>query len=373
MNTVNTDKKENKHIKIKITGRVQAVFYRDGVKKIANQNNLVGTVESLKDGSIEIVASGDEKEVRNLLDWCYTGSPLSSVESLSFEYLKIGDKKLESKLKEDFLIKKNNKNYFVDKYLAIINFINRYIKKVKNITLKYFHFSKLENKIKETVLEHAPKHLVIIPDGNRRWAKAKGLLTWNGHKIGADNLKDLIIFSFQNKVKYITAWGFSTENWNRDTNEVEMLMKLFLDFIKQNYHFFLENKISFSHFGRKDRLSCELLNEIHKLESETKSFDEYHFAIALDYGGRDEIQRAINESKRVGDESNFEKYIDTAKFPDPDLIIRTGGERRSSGMMPWQSAYAEYYFSNLNFPDFKTNNLRDAFLDYSSRNRRFGK
>ena len=204
MNTENTDKKEYKHIKIKITGRVQAVFYRDGVKKIADKNNLTGTVENLKDGSIEIMASGEEKEIRNLLDWCYKGSPLSSVESLSFEYLKMEDKKLEIKLKEDFLIKKNNKNYFVDKYLAFINFLNRYAKIIKSVLLKYFYFNKIESKnnLIKIPLEHAPKHLVLIPDGNRRWAKAKGLLAWNGHKVGADNLKELIKFSFQKILMY---------------------------------------------------------------------------------------------------------------------------------------------------------------------------
>jgi undecaprenyl diphosphate synthase len=369
-------------LKIRVKGRVQAVFYRDGVKKIADQNKIVGKVENLKDGTVEIIASGSSENLKTLLDWCYEGSVFSKVESLSYEFLKedsVSDLNLKhnpvgdfakSKSLSEFKIEKHNKNYFLDKLIALKSFLARYYKKYQSALS--FKNKKLEIS-EEIKLENTPNHLVIIPDGNRRWAKENKMQIWNGHKVGADNLKELIEFSFKNKVKYITAWGFSTENWKRDNTEVEMLMNLFLDFIKENKDFFLENKISFHHFGRKDRLSKELLKEINNLELITKDFTEYNFAVALDYGGRDEISRAINESKKMGDESNFEKYMDTIKFPEVDLVIRTGGEKRVSGMMPWQSIYAEYYFSNLYFPDFKIKDLYEAFLDYSNRKRRFGK
>lgn len=376
-------------VKIKVKGRVQAVFYRDGVKKIADQNNIIGKVENLEDGTVEIIATGKSEDLKILLDWCYSGSIFTKVESLSYEFLKeeeIVELDLEIKNNLEFKIEKHNKNYFLDKLIALKSFLARYYIRYINIFLNRNKrlssiFSKAKNlestqsvESEEYIkLENIPNHLVIIPDGNRRWAKENKMQAWNGHKVGADNLKKLIEFSFKNNIKYITAWGFSTENWGREGKEVEILMDLFLDFLKENRKFFLENKISFHHFGRKDRLSKNLLEEISGLELETKSFTEYNFAIALDYGGRDEIVRAVNESKKVSNTEDFEKYMDTKKFPEVDLVIRTGGEKRVSGMMPWQSIYAEYYFSNLYFPDFKTKDLYDALLDYSNRKRRFGK
>ena len=217
-----------------------------------------------------------------------------------------------------------------------------------------------------------PKHLGIIPDGNRRWAKENSFLPWKGHVAGAENLIELTKIAFEEGVEYITFWGFSTENWSRDKKEVEMIMDLFLKFLKENKKFFLENKISFRHFGRKDRLSENLLKEIDALEKETVNFTFHNFAVALDYGGRDEIERAILKVKTDVNLS-FEKCLDTVGFPDVDLIIRTAGEKRVSGFLPWQSVYAEFYFSDLFFPDFKKDDLMLALKEFSGRKRRFGK
>ncbi len=226
--------------------------------------------------------------------------------------------------------------------------------------------------------ENIPKHIVIIPDGNRRWAKERGVMPWVGHSAGAESLLELLKTGYETGVSHITFWGFSTENWGRDEGEVEMIMDLFLNFLKDNKRYFLENKISFSHFGRRDRLPAELMMEIEKAEKETKDFSLYHFAIALDYGGRDEIERAIRKKEKIQDENvgvkvPFADCLDTVKFPDVDLIIRTGGEQRTSGILPWQSVYAEYYFSSLYFPEFKSKDLLIAIEEYSNRKRRFGR
>jgi len=220
-------------------------------------------------------------------------------------------------------------------------------------------------------MENIPKHVVIIPDGNRRWAKDKFLKPWNGHSVGAENILSLSDFAYKAGVKYLTSWGFSTENWEREKTEVDMIMDLFINFIKENKKLFIENKISFTHFGRRDRLPVELINQIDILKKETENFNEYHFALALDYGGRDEIERAIIKKEETG--IAFSKCLDTVEFPDVDLIIRTGGEKRTSGILPWQSVYAEYYFSDLYFPDFKSEQFKIALEDYSNRKRRFGK
>ncbi len=227
-------------------------------------------------------------------------------------------------------------------------------------------------------MDNIPKHIVIIPDGNRRWAKERGVMPWTGHSAGAENLLELLRTGYEGSISHITFWGFSTENWGRDKGEVDMIMDLFLNFLKEHKRYFIENKISFSHFGRRDRLPGDLMLEIEKAEKETEDFPLYHFAVALDYGGRDEIERAIKKKEETknqngGVEVSFSECLDTAKFPDVDLIIRTGGEQRTSGILPWQSVYAEYYFSPLYFPEFKSSDLTLAIKDYSNRKRRFGR
>lgn len=221
-----------------------------------------------------------------------------------------------------------------------------------------------------------PKHIVVIPDGNRRWAKNKGLPVWRGHQKGMQRTKELLRELRKLGVQYCTWWGFSTENWDRNTDEVEKLMVLFektLNDLARDAH---KNKIQFKHFGRHDRLAKSLVTKIEKLEKETAHYEDYHFGLALDYGGHDELIRAFKKIQKAGKEISEEtitEALDTKGFPDPDLIVRTGGEQRISGIMPWQSVYAELYFEKALYPDFDTKKLRKALDDFSQRERRFGK
>lgn len=221
-----------------------------------------------------------------------------------------------------------------------------------------------------------PKHIVVIPDGNRRWAKQKGLPVWRGHHKGMQRTKELLRELRKLGVQYCTWWGFSTENWDRDSQEVKELMVLFqktLSDLARDAH---KNKIQFRHFGRRDRLPKSLVAKIEKLEKETSEYQDYHFGLALDYGGHDELIRAFKKIQKSGkgiSEEVVNEVLDTFGFPDPDLIIRTGGEQRISGIMPWQAAYAELYFEKALYPDFDTAKLQRALEDFSKRQRRFGK
>jgi len=224
-------------------------------------------------------------------------------------------------------------------------------------------------------IENVPQHVAFIVDGNRRWAKGKGLPTIEGHRKGADNLE--VIFDFAKKVgvKYVTAWVFSTENWNRSKAEVNYLFDLFRDMFKRYKEKFLKEKVRFVHIGRKDRIPEDVRDSLIELEEETKDFTEHTAALAIDYGGHDELIRAVNEivdAKEEVNEENIKKHLDTAELPNPDLIIRTSGELRLSGFMSWQSAYAEYAFPETPFPAFTEEEFTKVLQDYSSRERRFG-
>jgi len=226
--------------------------------------------------------------------------------------------------------------------------------------------------------DSVPKHIVVIPDGNRRWAKAKLLKPWEGHiKAGSyENLFPLFKKARELGVRYVSMWGFSTENWRRSKKEIDILMRLFLKTIRDFAKEFHKEKIRFRHLGRRDRIPKELVSEMEKLEEDTKSYDGFNFQLCLDYGGRDEIVRAVNKVLGLGKkkitESEFSEFLDTADLPEPDLIIRTGGEKRLSGMMPFQSVYAELYFVDKYFPDFTPNDLEIAIKDFSNRKRNFG-
>ena len=226
-----------------------------------------------------------------------------------------------------------------------------------------------------------PVHVAIIADGNRRWAKEKGLPTLEGHRKGAENVKQLSKRAKALGVKIITFWVFSTENWTRTVKETGYLMKLFDTFIDRERKEAIKEKTRIIHMGRKDRIPEGLRKKIIQAEEETKHFTDYYFVVALDYGGRDEIMRAINQMSKVKgknltmEEEDMNKFLDTKDLPqqEPDLIIRTSGELRLSGFMTWQSAYSDYYFSPLMFPDFGPGALEKAIDEYGERKRRFGK
>lgn len=226
-------------------------------------------------------------------------------------------------------------------------------------------------------------HLAIIPDGNRRWAKERGLPTFYGHKKGFNQSIDLSKKARELGIKILTFWAFSTENWKRTEEEINYLMNLYEQMIDKNLEIALKEKIRIIHLGRKDRIKKKLKEKIIFAEEKTKNFNKYYLTIALDYGGQDEIIRAINNlnSQNLNrktfnlDENTFNQFLDTRNlpYPEPDLIIRTGGEMRTSGFMIWQAAYSEWIFYPKYFPDFTSDDLEKCINEYTKRERRFGK
>ena len=225
-----------------------------------------------------------------------------------------------------------------------------------------------------------PDHVAIILDGNRRWARARGLKPWQGHKAGYEAVKKLAYASREFGVHTFTIWAFSTENWDRPPEEINELFKLtkrgLTEFEKECHKY----KTRLVHLGRKDRFPKELSEEIARVEEATKNYTKHILNLALDYGGRDEMMRAVKRIVADGvspdeiDEKLINKYLDThdQPYPFPDLFIRTSGEQRTSGLMPWQMTYSEYYFATDHLPDFTPDKLREAILDFSRRRRRFG-
>jgi undecaprenyl diphosphate synthase len=226
-----------------------------------------------------------------------------------------------------------------------------------------------------------PNHIAMILDGNRRWARARGLKPWQGHLYGFKALEKLANASRDLGVHTFTVWAFSTENWERSQKEIDAIMDIFRHALKEKEKEFHRDRVALVHLGRKDRLPVDIRNELTRIEVDTAKYSSNHiFNIAVDYGGRDEILRAVK--KIVSDkipvdkinEKTFGKYLDTQgqPYPEPDLFIRTSGEQRTSGLLPWQMAYTEFYFEEKHLPDFTPENLRAAILDYSRRRRRFG-
>lgn len=223
-----------------------------------------------------------------------------------------------------------------------------------------------------------PQHVVIIPDGNRRWAKNHGLDSIEGHKKGLDTALSVVKGSRSLGVKVLTLWGFSTENWDRTNYEVKYLMKIYTWFFKRHLKELTKEGVKFHWLGRRDRVPQTLKQILEKVEKETSKNTKYVLNICIDYGGHDEIVRAVKKIVRKGipaskiDENMIAQNLETNGIPDPDLLIRTSGEMRTSGIMPWQTAYTELFFSKLLFPDFSVAELSRAVNDYSRRQRRFG-
>ena len=222
------------------------------------------------------------------------------------------------------------------------------------------------------------RHLAVIMDGNGRWAKKHHLPRLAGHRAGAESLDRTMHWCKEAGISYLTVYAFSTENWTRSKGEVAGLMKLLSHFIKAKEKELVKNGIAFRVIGRREDLSPKLQKEIAALEEKTKGGD-FTLVVALSYGGRDEIVRAAAKLAAKGllgsdrvDEEAFESCLDTAGIPDPDLIIRTSGELRLSNFLLWQAAYAEFYFTDVLWPDFDKAEFDKAIASFSKRERRMG-
>ena len=226
-----------------------------------------------------------------------------------------------------------------------------------------------------------PHHVAIIPDGNRRWATSKGLPPYEGHRKGFKVAIEIGKEARKQGVKVLTFWAFSTENWKRTQIEIDFLMKLFLQMAEEFYKEAVKHKIRIVHLGRKDRIDLKLRKRIEDIEGKTRKNTSHYLVLALDYGGRDDILRAIskivNKTKRTENltEDKFSKYLDTSvlPYPYPDLVIRTSGEMRTSGYLIWQAAYAELMFVKKHFPDFTPQDFAKCIKEFGIRSRRFGK
>lgn len=228
-----------------------------------------------------------------------------------------------------------------------------------------------------------PNHVAIILDGNGRWAKSKGMPRNYGHRQGAKNVETICQAAHDLGIKYLTFYAFSTENWNRPKDEVDALMKLLHNYMKTCLKTASKNNMRVRVIGDISKLDRETQEQIVELEEKSKIYDGLNMTIAINYGSRDEITRAMKnialdvEAGKLKvsqiDEKLISGYLDTKELPEPDLIIRTSGEQRLSNYLLWQIAYSELYFTKVLWPDFKKKHLIEAIEEYGERNRRYGK
>lgn len=229
-----------------------------------------------------------------------------------------------------------------------------------------------------------PQHLAVICDGNRRWAKEHGLPPFEGHKRAVDKVFDeLIEAASERGIKYLTFWIFSTENWQRDKLEVEGLMNLFRLFFDTRINEFKKKNIRFKMIGNLADFAPDIQKRIVDGMEKTKDCNKITVTLAMSYGGRDELVRAIRslaEEVATGelkpaqiDSATVTAHLDTLGIPDPDLIVRTSGEQRLSGFLLWQCEYSEFYFPTWHFPEFDAQKLDECLAEFNSRKRRFGK
>ena len=223
-------------------------------------------------------------------------------------------------------------------------------------------------------MKDIPQHVAIILDGNGRWAKKRGMPRTYGHAAGAKNVEPVVRAASDAGIRYLTLYAFSTENWKRPEGEVKTLMKLLKQYLKTCLTLALENDMVVTFIGDESGLDKGLQEEMDDVRAQTKDNGGMTLIIALNYGGRDEIVRAVRKigAEAVITESAFSQFLDTAGIPDPDLMIRTSGEERTSNFLPWQLCYSEFYFTEVAWPDFDEAELRKAIEAYRNRDRRFG-
>lgn len=234
----------------------------------------------------------------------------------------------------------------------------------------------------ELDMEKLPQHIAVIMDGNGRWAKSRGLLRTQGHKMGVEALKKIVEECSNLGIGYLTAYAFSTENWKRDIKEVSAIMRLIEIYLKSELKQMLANQVRLKTIGDLSALPPNIQKVLYDSMDKTKDNKGLTLTIALNYGGRDDIKRCVqNLCQKVLDndllpqdvtENLISKTLDTGFMPDPDLVIRPSGEQRLSNFLLWESAYSEFWYSQINWPDFKPENLREAISSYQQRDRRYG-
>jgi len=227
--------------------------------------------------------------------------------------------------------------------------------------------------------ERIPVHVAMIMDGNGRWAKQQGKPRLFGHRAGTENLRNIISACVEFGVRYLTIYAFSTENWNRPKDEVRGLLKIMSDALERELPELNRQGVRLRHFGRLERLDQKLIKKINLAMEQTAHNDRLDVCIAWNYGGRDEIVRAVEriveDGRKPGEisEELISEYMFSSEVPDPDLVIRTSGEYRTSNFLVWQSVYSEWYFTQAYWPEFGRVAFYEALVDYSKRERRFGK
>ncbi|QVL57922.1 MAG: di-trans,poly-cis-decaprenylcistransferase [Simkaniaceae bacterium] len=229
---------------------------------------------------------------------------------------------------------------------------------------------------------YVPNHIVIIMDGNRRWARRQGLPPEMGHWQGAEQLDIIVRAAAELGVKTLTVYSFSTENWNRSKHEVDMLMQLLEAYLKNKKEMLVKEGVRLNTIGDTDRLPEPVKKALTETMQATKNGDQIDLVLALNYGGRDEIRRAfmkMGQAEKEGKldwnqvtEETISSYLDTATWKDPELFIRPSGEQRVSNFLIWQISYSEIYVTDVLWPDFSPKNLLEAVIDYQKRNRRYG-
>ena len=227
------------------------------------------------------------------------------------------------------------------------------------------------------------EHIAFIMDGNRRWAKAKGLPIIAGHEKGAETLTNIVKTAKELGIKYVTVYAFSTENWKREKSEVDGLMNLLRKYLDRSFKELEENNARIMFIGERNMLAADIVEKMEQIETRTAQNPDITLCVALSYGGRQEIVAAVRKiagfAQNGGlnikdiDEKKFSDMLYTKDLPDPDLLIRTSGEKRLSNFLLWQLSYDEFYFSDTLWPDFSADELKLIIEDYKTRERRYGK
>ena len=238
----------------------------------------------------------------------------------------------------------------------------------------------MNNKAGEPEMTGVPRHIAIILDGNGRWAKKRGLPRTAGHAAGSETFRKIATYCKNIGVEYLTVYAFSTENWKRPEEEVSTIMKLLNRYLEEAIATMEKDKIKMKIFGNVDGLSPQLRALVERTDEISKKYEGFQANICLNYGGRDEIVNAAKcyaqdlAEGKVGelDEDIFSNYMYSAGIPDPDLLIRPGGEKRISNFLLWQCAYSEFYYTDVLWPDFSEKELDKAIAEFKSRDRRYG-